>query len=250
MSDKTTEYILAALKQALIEPGEHRLYRSGKLAGLFASRAGAVGDAAARALRDGLLEVVRSEAKGKVTIEWVKLAPAGVEFLHEHESPAAALRELQAALKTTQAGVPAWLAQMEQDWQRHSVLMQEQVKQALRRLDTLAGRVEEALRRLDAIGPELPAVIAQMVPWAGEALAYLEKRKQSGAEGGCPLPELFAAVRRHKPELALSEFQTGLRRLAEHKALRLLPFEGQASELPHPEYALLDGAKVLYYAGR
>ena len=250
MSDKLTEHVLAALKQALIEPGEHRLYRSGKLAGLFASRSGAGGDAAAQAVREGLLEVVRTESKGKATIEWVKLTPAGVEFVHAHESPVAALRELQQALKTTQAGVPLWLGLMQQEWQSFSVQMLQQMKQMLQRLDALGERVEEALRRVDALGPELPANIGQTVPWAGEAVSYLEKRKQSGAGGACPLPELFAAVRRGKPELTLGEFQTGLRRLAEHKALRLLSFEGKANELPHPECALLDGAKVLYYAGR
>src|SRR5258707_4101382 len=61
MSDRTTEALLTALKLALAEPGEHRLYRGGKLAGLFASRNGPAGDAAALALRDGLFGICRSE---------------------------------------------------------------------------------------------------------------------------------------------------------------------------------------------
>ena len=72
-----------------------RLYKSGKLEGLFPGRAGANGDAAALALRDSLLEVVRTETKGKTTIEWVRLTPQGVEFLHEHQSPIRALNELR-----------------------------------------------------------------------------------------------------------------------------------------------------------
>src|SRR5262245_49460194 len=99
MSERTREHLIAALKQALADPGEHRLYRSGKLAGLFASRSGAAGEAAAEAVREGLLEVIRTEARGKFTVEWVHSTPKSIEYLHAHESPIAALRELQAELK-------------------------------------------------------------------------------------------------------------------------------------------------------
>src|SRR6516225_4269822 len=55
--DKVTQVLLDALKDALAQPGEQRLYRSGKFAGIFAGRTGLNGEAVARALRDGLLEV-------------------------------------------------------------------------------------------------------------------------------------------------------------------------------------------------
>jgi hypothetical protein len=96
----------------------------------------------------------------------------------------------------------------------------------------------------------LPNGVASTVPWGLELLTYLDRRRATGAKENCPLPELFAAVRRHNPNLSLSEFQTGLRRLGDHKALRLLAFDGPAERMPHPEYALLDGANVLYYAAR
>ncbi len=95
MTDRTTELLLDALKRALVEPGEHRLHKSGKLDGLFPSRTGSSAEAADRALREGLLEVVRTEVRGKSAFEWVRLAPRGVDFLHEHESPVRALRELR-----------------------------------------------------------------------------------------------------------------------------------------------------------
>src|SRR5439155_25136611 len=78
--DKVMETLLEALKQALAEGGEQRLYRSGKLPGLFAGRGGLNAEAAARAVRDGLLEVVRTESRGKVTTEWARLTPRGVAF--------------------------------------------------------------------------------------------------------------------------------------------------------------------------
>jgi hypothetical protein len=250
MSERADEHLLGALKRALAEPGDHRLYKGGKLAGLFASRHGPAGDAAAAAIRDGLFEVVRTDVKGKITTEWVRLTPTGVDYLHDHESPLAVLRELRSALGGARDGVPVFLGQMQQQWQAFSAQMIEQMRAMLKRLEVLSERVEEALRRADAIGPKLPDGVAETVPWAVEALGYLDRRKNSGAVDGCPLPELFAAVRRATPELSLGDFQTGLRRLGDHRALTLLPFEGSAEKLPEPEFALLDGACVLYYAAR
>src|SRR5947199_10683398 len=97
-SDKEEFAVLQALKQALAEPGAQRLYRSGKLPGLFPTRTGANAAAAAQAVGDGLLEVVRMEEKGKLSVAWVRPTPAGVSFLHAHESPRAVLEELHAAL--------------------------------------------------------------------------------------------------------------------------------------------------------
>src|SRR6478609_3588960 len=84
-TDKVIEALLEALKQGLARPGEHRLYRSGKLDGLFPGRGGAGAEAAARALREGLIETVRTETKGKTAIDWVRLTPRAVDFVHEHE---------------------------------------------------------------------------------------------------------------------------------------------------------------------
>src|SRR5215213_7057815 len=68
---RRTELLLEALKVALATPGEHRLFRSGRLAGLFPARTGIASEVALQALRDGLLETVRTEAKGKFVTEWV-----------------------------------------------------------------------------------------------------------------------------------------------------------------------------------
>ncbi len=248
--DKVTEALVEALKQALAEPGEQRLFKSGKLAGLFPVRAGANADAAAQALRDGLLEVVRNETKGKTVIEWVRLTPRGVRFLHDHESPIMVLRELREELRTTKEGVPAWLVHMRQEMLNLGGRLAEDVQRVTQRLDALSQRVEEALRRSEAIGPPMPEGVAATVPWALDALTYLDRRRKGGAGGDCPLPELFAAVREQHNELSVTAFHEGLRRLSDRRALRLLPFTEPADRLPEPEYALLDGAAVLYYAAR
>lgn len=248
--DKVTEALLAGMKQALAEPTEQRLYKSGKLTGLFPGRSGPSGEAATQAVRDGLLELVRTETKGKTAIEWVRLTPRGVNFLHDHESPVQVLRELRAVLQTSRDGVPTWLTQMREDLQAFQTGLAAEAQKYLQRLDALTRRVEEALLRADAIGPIVPDSIANGLPWAQDALVYLDRRKSNGAGGNCPLPELFEALREGHGDLGLTAFHDGLRRLNDRRALRLLPYTGPAGQLPQPEHAILDGADVFYYASR
>lgn len=250
MADRQTEIMLDALKVALAAPGEERLFRAGKLTGLFPGRIGVCAEAAAKALRDGLLEITRTETRGKSVIEWAKLTPRGIEFLHDHESPVQALHELRDVLKTTQAGVPSWVAEMRQVLSAQGERIAEETRRFEARLDALSQRVEEGLRRLEAKGPNLPFAVTAAAPWATDALTYLDHRRLTGANGHCPLPELFAALVPNHPELSIGRFQDGLRRLQRERVLRLTPFEGAPGDLPQPEYAILDGATVLYYASR
>src|SRR5947209_8067202 len=104
-TDRVTQTLVEALGRAL--DGEHRLFRAGKLDGLFPGRTAASADAARLALGRGLLERSRLEIKGKTEIEWVRLTPRGVEFLHQHQSPLHALHELLAALRANPDAVPA-----------------------------------------------------------------------------------------------------------------------------------------------
>jgi hypothetical protein len=247
--DPITETLLDALRQALAEPGEHRLYRSGKLDGLFPGRGGVNVPAVQSALNDGLLEPVRTEKKGKTEIRWVRITPRGVDFLHERESPLRALEELRFALRCNQRGLPEWLAEMRAALQSLDARLEEEASRWTRRLAQLEQRVEEALRRLEAAGPLLPAEVIEAHPWAIDALNYLDRRRTGGAPDDCALPELFAALVRHHPTLSLGAFHEGLRRLHERRALRLRPANNPA-DLAQPEYALLDEVSVLYYAAR
>jgi hypothetical protein len=245
MTDRVTEVLIAALKQALDDPSaERRLYKSGKLDGLFPGRSGVGGEAAARALGDGLLELVRTETKGKIVIEWVRLTPRGVGYLNECESPARALHGLRDALRANQQAVPLWLADMRATLQALDERLAVDAQKWQQRLDGLTKRVEETLRRLDAAGP--PPEVAKAYPWAADALSYLDRRRGSGASSDCPLPELFGALARGHVGLSVGAFHEGLRRLRERRALRLVPING--AELTQPEFALLDGGAVLYYA--
>jgi hypothetical protein len=250
MTDKVTETLVDALKLALAEPGEQPLFKSGKLPGLFASRSGVNAEAAERAFRDQLLKVVRSETKGKTTIDWVRITPRAREFLHEQESPLQALRDLQTILQTNREGIPLWLTEMQQQLQALARRLTEEAERWTHRLEALSGQVDAALRRAEAAGPQLPDGAATDAPWAVDALAYLDHRRSSGAPGDCPLPELFEALHEKHPDLSVSAFHDGLRRLDDRRALRLLPFTGPPSDIQEPEYALLEGAALLYYISR
>jgi hypothetical protein len=241
--------LLDALKQALAG-GEHRLFRAGKLAGLFPGRTGVSAEAATAAVRDGLLQVARTETKNKTIIEWVRLTPRGVDFLHDHESPVRALHELGDVLQTARAGVPEWVAEMRQALTLMGERLTEDSRRFQQKLEALSSRVEEALRRLEARGPELPTNIVTAAPWASDALAYLDRRRSTGANGECPLPELYAALANKHADLSLIDFQDGLRRLQRERVLRLRPFTGAPAELPQPEYAIFDNGALLYYAAR
>jgi hypothetical protein len=234
--------LLAALRQALAEPGEQRLCKSVRHPGLFEER----GLAAERAIHDGLLEIVRTETRGGHTTEWVKLTPAGVRFLHAHNSPRAVLTELRDALRTSREGVPGLLDSLNGQISEAMQRMTGDVARLVHRLDALSVRVEDVLQKLTAPASAPLNGIAQAVPWAADALLYLDQRSEAGA-GDCPLPELFAAIRDERRQLTLGEFHAGLRRLAEAHSVQLKPFAGSPSQLTQPEYAFLDGANVLYF---
>jgi hypothetical protein len=267
-TDRVTQVLVAALARALETPGEHRLYRAGKLDGLFPGRTGASAEAARAALDGGLLERARLETRGKTEIEWVRITPRGVEFLHEHESPITALHDLLAVLRGNQNAVPVWLDEMRGVLRNLDERLTADAGRWLQRLASLESRVAETLRRLEAAGPLLPDEIARAHPWAIDALNYLDHRRtvSRGADAtqgpsltlpargadatrlACPLHELFAAVKDHHPALSIAAFHDGLRQLHHRKALLLRAAED--GQMTHPEYALLDGTCVYYLAVR
>jgi hypothetical protein len=247
MIDKATETLLDSLKQAMLASGDQRLFKSGKLDGLFPSKAGLNATAAAQAIRDNLLEVVRTETKGKITIEWVRITPKGVELVHHHESPTRAMDELQHALQATLDGVPVWMSGIRQELQALGNRLTEEVQNVCHRLEVLSQRVTEALGKTDSHVAPLPGDLMASIPWGVAVLDYLAKRRTGGAANDCLLPEVFRAVREQQPALTVKDFHDGLRRLHDRGALRLLPYTGAHEALPEPEYALPDG-NVLYYS--
>ena len=180
--DRVAETLVDALKRALAEPVEHRLYKSGKLDGLFLGRTGENGAAAATAVRDGLLEIVRTETKGKSAFDWVRITPHGVKFLHEHESPIHVLHELRETLRANHQAIPLWLGDMCAGLQAIDGRLAVDAQKWTQRLEALTLRVEDTLRRIEATLPLLPAEVAAAVPWGIDALNYLDWRRSGGAQ--------------------------------------------------------------------
>jgi hypothetical protein len=243
---RRTELLLEALKDAIATPGEHRLFRSGKLKGLFPSKVGLGAEASLVALREGLLESVRTETKGKIVIEWVRATPQAVGFIHENDSPKSVLRELKDVLAASRQGIPVWMMEAIRQAADLSAKFEERAAAMLSRLDELSIRVEAALRRAEMTGPGLAEPVSRVVPWAIEALEYLDHRSVSGSMGDCLLPELFHAVRVKFTDLTLPAFQNGLRRLHDVRALRLTP----STEMREPEYAMLVSGQMMGAARR
>ena len=166
-TDRVNELLVETLSQALSVPGEHRLYRAGKLAGLFPGRAAASVEAAEFALNEGLLQRVRVETRGKTEIEWVRIAPAGVEYLHTHESPVHALHEMRATLRANREAVPLWLDAMRAGLRDLETRLSADAERWLDRLGAMDRRIGDTLRRLEAVAPLVPAEVLESHPCDG-----------------------------------------------------------------------------------
>jgi DNA-binding PadR family transcriptional regulator len=201
------------------------------------------------AVRDGLLEVVRTETKGKSIVDWVRLTPRGVEYLHDHQSPTRALYELRQTLRQNGDAIPIWLSEMRSGLKSLDERLTAEAEQWTRRLDALTRSVEDVLRRIEEAAPLLPKELIEQHAWSVDMVNYLERRKNSGAPGDCSLPELFGALTRQHPALSVSAFHEGLRHLHDRRVLRLQPATNIA-DLPQPEYALFDDGQVLYFVKR
>jgi hypothetical protein len=245
-SPQRTELVLEALKVALATPGEHRLFRAGRLTGLFPARGGVAAEAATLAVRGGLLETTRTEVKGKLVTEWVRATHSAVEFVHQNDSTRSILRELRDVLQLTQTGVPEWMAEAKAELVALSASFEARATAVLNRLADLTRRCETALRRAETAAPLVSSRVAQLVPWAMEALEYLDKRAGAGATGDCPLPELFHLLREKFPGLTMVDFHDGVKRLHDVRVLRLSP----ATELTEPEFAVVADGQLMFAVGR
>src|ERR1043166_7725650 len=150
--DTPQSILLDALRRAASHQAELRLFRSGKLPGLFPARTAVNTAVAAEALREGLIEVLRSETKGKTTTDWVRITAKGIDFAVQHDSPARALDELKDALAISRDNLPGWIAQMRRELDTLGKQFLAEVDQIGKRLDQLAGRVDGVLGRIAASG--------------------------------------------------------------------------------------------------
>ena len=179
----------------------------------------------------------------------MRLTAKGVEFIYKHDSPRNVLEEMRRLMDGARAGVPNWLNAILAQLRTLSKTFGDEMQRYLQRLDALSRRMEEALRRSRRRRTGADGTDAGVDPLGTRRLTYLDRRKQSGSGVPCPLPELFAAVRKTHPYLSVPDFQKGLKRLADNRALTLLPFVGNG-RIPEPEHAIPERGHMLYMASR
>jgi hypothetical protein len=238
--------LLEALKSAAQANGEIRLYRRGKLPGVFAQRTRSSAEIANHAIQDGMLEIIRVEPIGKTAVEWVRITQLGLDYLLENESPLHALAELRETLAVHEQSMPKWLADLDARIDGLSKQLSDEVTEMRKRLEQVAQRAEETIEQIKA-AHHVPTPAS--VPWAQETLEYLNRRKQVGLGERCPLGDLFVALKEKHADMSIRDFHLGLKRLHEGNVVALLPGAGNG-DAPSPEYALLDGPTVYYYIGR
>ena len=275
MADKLTQQILDALARVAAEPTGLPLYAGKADAGLFPNAASAK-LAAEKCLADDLLRVVGTAAMGKTPRDLYALSEKGWEYLLAAVNPKQVLEDFVRVLEARQGEVGELLTTA-----RRMADSLQGLKDAVSRvlpgvtaarlplsspsplagegggasptgegwrldgltshpspgsqsLATLSrkGRGQEEIAVLDA--PDLaPAICAYLADHAGPT--------------DCPLPELFRALAL-TDSLTIGAFHDCLRQLHADGTVSLPAWTGPLYALPEPQYALLIGHGIAYYA--
>lgn len=248
MADKPTQLLLDALSAAAAaDPAGLPLYKSKAEPGLFPATA-AGKPLAQKALADGLFALVPATGL-RPGREIAAATPKGLEFLAGHASPKQVLEDFVRAVERREADV--------------------------RNLAAETGRLADAFAGLKStLAAVLPRVTADRVSvngyhpqefagmpvtatapprtavdLAGPVLARLSDWAASAAAGqDCPLPDLFRSLSTLEEPPTIGTFHDCLRALCNGRRVYLHPWTGPLYTLPEPEYALLSGHNVAYYA--
>ncbi len=269
VADKVTQQILDALTRAAAEPAGTALYGTKSEPGLFPATAAAK-PAARKALDDGLLEVIRTETKGKQTRELAVATDPGLQFLLAQSSPKQVLedfvrvleeREGQIAelvqattrISTTLAGLKTTVAMvLPQVVAQRITPNRFEVPNfstnghstshppAATTMPTVTARPVATLTR---------PVVSELEDLAGAILSRICDWAASAAAGqDCPLPELYRSLSTREVPPSVGMFHDCLRQLHDDHRIYLHPWTGPLYALPEPAYALLVGHNIGYYA--
>jgi hypothetical protein len=272
VADKLTQQITDALTRGAAEPSGLALYASKSDSGLFPNTAAAK-SAAQKCLADELVRVVATDTKGKSPRDLYGLTEKGWEFLLAAVNPKQVLEDFVRVLEARQGEVGELL-----DTARSMANSLQGLKEAVARVlpgvctakipanpdrKVVGGEICAPVLRIHedsiaALGPDTPdlavgvrpePVVALLdaptsVDLAPAVVAHLTDR--AGATD-CPLPELFRAVARTAAS-TIGEFHDCLRQLHTDGTITLPAWTGPLYALPEPQYALLIGHGIAYYA--
>lgn len=253
MADKSTSLVLDALRQAAADPAGVPLHGGRATPGLFATTALAK-QAAQRCKDEGLLQVVRTEARGKTSQEICALTEKGLAYLLDQVSPKQVLEDFVRALDARQTQVGELVAAA-QEWQSNFNVLKaiaEKVLAAVGKRQVLVPGPSDKTGLANGNGhgahPAPRICLSDEDTWTGAILDKLSQWQASGASEDCPLPELLRQARVTTPALTIGQFHDSLRRLHDQEQIYLHPWTGPMYELPEPPCALLIGHEVAYYA--
>jgi hypothetical protein len=223
--NKFTHLLLAALGRASLAPGGTPLIGTRSAPGLFPATAQAR-QAAQRARDEGLIRRVAADPKGKPDRDLYSPTEAGMALLLHESSPKQVLEDLARAVEARQKQFGDLLT-VARETQTELVAVRELLGRALSAAAHPTG---------DAGGsPEwIEQLRAHLVDWSGA--------------GDCPLPDLYRSLQAAHPELTIGRFHDGLRYLHDREQVYLHPWTGPLYALPEPQFALLVGHEVAYYA--
>ena len=276
VADKVTQQILDALTRAAAEPAGTVLYGTKSEPGLFPATAAAK-PAARKALDDGLLEVIRTETKGKQTRELAVATDQGLQFLLAQSSPKQVLedfvrvleeREGQIAelvqattrISTTLAGLKSTVAMV-----LPQVVAQRITPNRLLNSNELPNRPAVSVNGhttghhpaattmptvvTRSVATLTRPVVAELEDLTGAILSRICDWAASATAGqDCPLPELYRSLSTREVPPSVGVFHDCLRQLHDDHRIYLHPWTGPLYALPEPAYALLVGHNIGYYA--
>lgn len=232
LSEKSRVLILEALARAVSEPAGLPLVGSKNAPGLFPAGA-ASKQLAQQCLADGLVRVVRTEARGRTAVDICAISEAGLALLLEQANPRPVLEAIRGAIDSCR-----------NQWDA----LAGQASAARTQLEQLTRHVEQALERVTT--PQAAPVCTNGKHDNGASLdhsliAALEQWKSSHPLADCPLPELYRSL---PVAPTIGQFHDALRRLHAERRVYLHPWTGPLYQLPEPSFALLIGHEVAYYA--
>ncbi len=245
MADKPTQMLLDALSAAAADPAGLPLYKSKSEPGLFPATA-AGKPLAQKALADGLFALIPATGL-RPGRETAAATPKGLDTLAAHASPKQVIEDFVRAVERREADV------------RHLAAETGRLADAFAGLkSTLAAILPRVTADRASVNGHPPpesagmpatAPVRAQVDLAGRVLARLSDWAASAAAGqDCPLPDLFRSLSTLEEPPTIGTFHDCLRALADGRRVYLHPWTGPLYTLPEPEYALLSGHNVAYYA--
>jgi hypothetical protein len=245
LADKSTRMILEALSRAATEPEGFPLLAGKNEPGLFAPTSAAK-ILADRCRDDGLLEIVRTETRGKLTRDICRLTEKGMQYLIRESSPRQILEDFVRILESRENEI---------------LSLTETLRKMHAGLQGMQSAISGILPKLTADSPDphrngTPMNTTHAAPptrkTTPDAL-FAELRSRlaewhagAGASQDCPLPTLY---RQLSPagEITIGQFHDCLRRLHADHQIWLHPWTGPLYALPEPALALLVGHEIAYY---